>query len=46
MTLTCPECDSVDVELKRDNGVEYPETRVEFYECLACHHRFRKVLSA
>jgi len=46
MTLTCPDCDAVEVELVDDNGAEYPETRVEFYECEVCHHEFRKVLTA
>lgn len=45
MTLTCPDCGGYDVELVGDNGAEYPETRVEFYEC-ACGHEFRKVLTA
>ena len=46
MAMTCPDCDSVDVELVEDNGAEYPQTRVEFYECLHCGHSFRKVLTA
>ena len=46
MTLTCPACDGHDIELTDDNGAEYPETRVEFYECHHCGHEFRKVLTA
>ncbi|WP_158298388.1 hypothetical protein [Halorubrum sp. SD626R] len=46
MTLTCSDCGAVEVELVDDNGAEYPETRVEFYECEVCHHEFRKVLTA
>lgn len=45
MTLTCPECDSVDVDLKRDNGAtDGTTTRVEWYRCVHCNHRFKKVL--
>jgi DNA-directed RNA polymerase subunit M/transcription elongation factor TFIIS len=46
MTLTCPKCDCYDIELFNDNGAEYPQTRVEFYECHGCGHEFRKVLTA
>ncbi|QKY16417.1 hypothetical protein [Halorubrum sp. CBA1229] len=46
MSLTCPDCGAPEVELVDDNGAEYPETRVEFYECEVCHHEFRKVLTA
>ena len=46
MTLACPECDCTDVELVDDNGAEYPATRVEFYDCQDCGHRFREVLTA
>lgn len=46
MTLRCAACDCTDVELVADNGAEYPETRVEFYECQQCGHEFRKVLTA
>jgi len=36
MVLTC-ECGGA-VEMTEDNGAtEYPETRVEFYECAACN---------
>lgn len=45
MTLTCPN-DHPDIELVNDNGAEYPETRIEWYECAACGARFRKVLTA
>jgi len=46
MTLRCSKCGCVDVELVDDNGAEFPETRVEFYECADCSHGFRKVLTA
>lgn len=46
MTLSCPDCGCTDVELVDDNGAEYPETRVEFYECADCGKRFQKVLTA
>lgn len=46
MTLTCPACDSVDVDLVDDNGAEFPETRVEFYECRQCGWEFKEVLTA
>lgn len=45
MALTCPE-GHPDVELVSDNGAEYPQTRIEYYECAACGATFRKVLSA
>lgn len=45
MTLSCPCCGVVDVAPEGDNGAEYPETRVEFYECQACGHLFRHVLT-
>lgn len=45
MTLTCDVCDGR-VELVNDNGAEFPETRVEFYECADCGHEQRTVLSA
>ena len=46
MTLGCASCGSTEVELVNDNGAEYPQTRVEFYECKRCGNEFRKVLSA
>jgi len=46
MTLHCPACQSVDVVLDEDNGAEYPETRVEWYECNQCGNYWRKVLTA
>lgn len=46
MTLTCSACDSYDIELVDDNGAEFPETRVEWYDCRGCGHNFKKVLSA
>ena len=47
MTLTCPKCNGVDVEMIDDNGVtKPPATRVEFYECRHCWNEFRKVLTA
>jgi hypothetical protein len=46
MMLSCPDCDSIDVELVDDNGVtKPPATRVEFYECHGCSGEFRKVLT-
>lgn len=46
MTLSCPRCECIDVELTGDNGAAYPQTRVEFYECGDCGHEFREVLTA
>jgi len=46
MTLTCPDCDSIDVELTDDNGAEHPQTRVEFYDCRQCGNSFSKTLTA
>lgn len=46
MTLRCDVCDCTHVELVDDNGAEYPETRVEFYECQQCGHESRTVLTA
>ena len=46
MTLRCPDCDCTDVELVWDNGAQYPETRVEKFECADCGHTFRQVLTA
>lgn len=46
MTLTCENCDCIDVEMTDDNGAEYPETRIEFYKCRDCGHEFRNVLVA
>jgi len=46
MTLSCPQCDCIDIEMTDDNGAEYPQTRVEFYECRDCGNEFRKVLTA
>lgn len=45
MTLRCSGCDCTDVELVDDNGAEYPEIRVEFYECRGCGNRWRQVLT-
>lgn len=44
MTLECPECGTIDVELVEDNGVTDPtETRLEAYECVN-GHEFTKTL--
>jgi len=45
MTLRCNVCDGP-VRITDDNGAEYPETRVEFYECQDCGHEQKKVLTA
>jgi Zn finger protein HypA/HybF involved in hydrogenase expression len=45
MTLTCNDCGGP-LRLKDDNGAEYPETRVEFYECPNCGNEQTKVLTA
>lgn len=45
MTLTCPN-GHPDIKMVDDNGAEYPQTRVEFYECDACGAEFREVLVA
>ncbi|MXR52327.1 hypothetical protein GRX03_12025 [Halovenus sp. WSH3] len=46
MTLSCPACGCTDVTMVADNGAEYPQTRVEFYQCVDCSERFREVLTA
>jgi len=46
MSLRCPNCQTIDIELVNDNGAEYPETRVEWYRCVHCNNEFRTVLSA
>lgn len=46
MTLRCPACDAIEVELVDDNGASFPETRVEHHECEVCGHTFREVLVA
>ena len=46
MTLVCPRCECVDVELVADNSATYPETRIEFFECRDCGYEFREVLVA
>jgi len=46
MTLRCPACDAIEVELTDDNGAEFPETRIEQYDCEVCGHSFREVLVA
>ena len=45
MTLRCNVCDGV-VVLVDDNGAEYPETRIEHYECDECGHEQTEVLVA
>jgi hypothetical protein len=35
-----------DVRLVDDKGAEYPETRIEWYECVDCENRLRKTLTA
>jgi hypothetical protein len=45
MSLRCPDCDTPAVEIVDSNGAEYPETRIEWYEC-ENGHEFRKVLTA
>jgi DNA-directed RNA polymerase subunit M/transcription elongation factor TFIIS len=46
MTLSCPSCDSIDLERRGDNGADYPQTLVEFYTCRQCGNQFQKVLTA
>ena len=41
----CRNCDGI-VVLVDDNGAEYPEARVEFYECDECGLEQREVLTA
>jgi hypothetical protein len=45
MSLRCPDCKSPAVHIIDTNGAEYPETRVETYEC-DHGHEFKKVLTA
>ncbi len=45
MTLRCNNCDG-EVEIIDDNGAEYPETRIETYECILCGHRQTITLTA
>jgi ribosomal protein S27E len=46
MTLRCYDCGSLDLILVDDNGAEYPETRIEDYECGDCGNEQRTVLVA
>jgi uncharacterized Zn finger protein len=46
VTLSCPSCGTIDVDLVDDNGAEFPETRLEFFECRGCGNEFRRVLTA
>jgi DNA-directed RNA polymerase subunit M/transcription elongation factor TFIIS len=46
MTLQCPRCKSRDVALTGSNDADYPETRVEFYDCRSCQRNFRQILHA
>lgn len=45
MTRACDACSGT-VEIIKDNGADYPETRWEVYECVACGHRQSEVLTA
>lgn len=45
MTYRCNNCGGP-VELEWDNGAEYPETRVEMYECIECDNQQKQVLTA
>ncbi len=45
MTLQCPACGSHAVRIVDSNGAEYPETRLETYEC-ECGHTFNITLTA
>lgn len=44
--MRCPDCRCTDMRLASDNGAEYPETRVEWYECQDCGTEKKKVLTA
>ena len=44
--MACPDCDSTNVEIVDDNGADFPETRVEFWECNQCGRHYREVLVA
>ena len=46
MSPRCDDCGCTDLRLVWDNGAQYPETRVERYECADCGHENRKVLTA
>jgi Zn ribbon nucleic-acid-binding protein len=39
----CPDCGGAS-RLTGDNGAKYPETRVEFWKCTACGHKFTQIL--
>ena len=43
--MICPDCGGA-FEMTDDNGADYPETRVEFHECVNCGNTKRVVLSA
>lgn len=45
MTLECPYCGTIDLELVETNGAVYPEQLVERYECQDCHDKFTNVLN-
>lgn len=45
MTLRCEACGGP-VVIVGDNGAEYPQTRVERYECDQCGHEQTEVLTA
>jgi hypothetical protein len=45
MTLRCPQCETTAVQIVSSNGAEYPETRIEKYEC-EIGHEFTEVLTA
>ena len=44
--IRCQNCECTDVRLVDSNGAQYPQTRVELYECADCSHEQRKVLTA
>ena len=46
MTIRCPACDCVDMQLIDHNGAQYPQTRRERYECADCGREKTVVLSA
>ena len=46
MTIRCPSCGCVDMQLIDDNGAQYPQTRRELYACADCGREKSVVLTA
>jgi len=44
--IECPDCGCTHMELVADNGAQYPQTRLERYECVDCGREKTVVLTA